>query len=243
MNADDVELTVNGQKVRCRLFRPVDAPQKLALLFLHGWTGRPNENAASFMAEKGFYSLTVIMRGHPGSDGDIKTITAKDSLADAITAFDYLKDQIPAGTGVAVVGNSYGGYIAALLSRDRGLAAISIRVPAAYPDASFELPKWGSGHDDPVVDAWRKQKTSFAENIAFTAVHDFKGQIQIIEAEQDEIVPRQTVANYVEAVSDPTRLDYELMAGWPHSIGKNVKIQEKFKDVLLKWAAKVAVEV
>jgi esterase/lipase len=238
MTAKDVELFVNDQKLSAKLFKPDGTPKKLALLFLHGWTGQPNEIAAAFMAEQGYYCLTIRMRGHPGSEGDIKAITAADSMADAVTAYAYLRSQVPQGTGIAAVGNSYGGFIAAVLSDRLELAALSLRVPANYPDEHFHLSKWGRGHDDPLVDAWRYAPHAPADNHALGAIHDFTGPIQIIEGGQDKVIPHQTVQNYVDAAS-PAQLEYVIMKDWPHSIGDNAQIQQEFHELLIKWVNSV----
>ena len=105
------------------------------------------------------------------------------------------------------------------------------------------LPKWDGGHDNPQVDAWRHMPTSFADNKAFAIVHKFPGNIQIIEGEQDEIIPHQTVQNYLDAAVDNPKVDYHLMKDWPHSIGNDPKRSAEFQEVLLNWANKVNTEV
>lgn len=229
----------NGQQIHAKLFVPSTNAKKLTLLFLHGWTGRPNEAAAEVMAQQGYYSLTISMRGHGESDGDIQTVTSKDSLDDALAAYDFLVKRIPKGTQIAAVGNSYGSYIAVLLSEQRELAALSLRVPAAYPDNLENLPKWRRGHEDPVINEWRKKPTNVAENRGLTLLHKFPGAIQIIEAEKDEVVPSQTVKNYVNAIADAKLLEYKLMKGWAHSLGGNDVWNKEFQTVLLSWANKV----
>lgn len=239
MTEEYVTLNVQGQKVTAKLFKPQGEAKKVAVLFLHGWTGRPNTHAAAFLAEQGYYALTLVFRGHEGSEGDIKTVTAGDSLADAEAAYDYLQQQLPAGVGIVAVGNSYGGYIATLLSTTRELEGLSLRVPATYPDANFSEPKWGRGHDDPAVATWRLTAVNPEENRAFRAVHNFKGEVQIIEAGLDAIVPHQAVQNYV-AATDPARLEYHLMKDWPHSLSDHPQRNQEFKDILISWLTKLA---
>lgn len=243
MKLKTTELEVNGEKVVVKLFAPDKGAKKLALLFLHGWTGKPNERAAEVMAKNGFYSLTISMRGHKPSGGDIQKVTAKDSLKDALASYDFLKSQLPEGTQIAAIGNSYGGYIAVILSEQRDLAGLSLRVPAAYPDEQIELPKWKKGHEDEYIHSWRQQPVEFSQNKAFSLVHNFPGQIQIIEAEKDEIVPSQTVRNYVNAIKDKNRLEYDVMKNWPHSLGDHPERNKKFQAILLKWADKVEKEL
>jgi uncharacterized protein len=230
-----IELLIDNQKVRGNLYVPDTNAKNVGVLFLHGWTGKPNESAAQFLAEHEYHALAIQMRGHGDSEGDIKKIRAQDSLNDAIAAYDYLVAQLPANGTIVAVGNSYGSYIAVLLSEARQLKGLSLRVPAAYPDESFELPKWGRGHDDPVIDAWRKQAHHYSTNNALSLLHEFEGNIQIIEAEKDEIVPRQTVYNYKNAVANPSQLSYIVLKNWPHSMGIDPKRNREFQELLLNW--------
>lgn len=234
MPREAFELEVDGQKVIGETFAPVGA-YKHAVLFLHGWTGRPNVRAAEVLVENGYYVMTLVFRGHPGSDGDITKIVTQESLDDAKAAYDLLRSKITAGTPIVVVGSSYGSYIASLLSAEREVEALSLRVPANYTDDGYDLPKWGRGHEDPVVAAWRLQPLNSSGTKSLQAVHDFSGKIQIFEAEQDEIIPHQAVKNYVDAVSDQSKLEHQLMKGWPHSLGDNEPRNKEFQTILLEW--------
>ena len=233
---EPVELSVDKQAVAGRLYGLQTKIKKPAFLFLHGWTGKPNDNAAETLAKNGYYAMTLIMRGHKGSDGDIKTVTALDSLHDACAAYDFLKTYIGNETPIVVVGNSYGSYIAILLTEKRRVDALSLRVPAGYPDELLGLPKWGKGHDDPIVAKWRTERTHYSDNKALHLLHDFKGPVQIIEAERDDVVPHQTVMNYKNAVSNETQLNYHFMKDWPHSLGTDRNRNQQFQQLLVTWA-------
>ncbi len=230
-----IDIKVGNQIVKANLYSPESNPKNVGVLFLHGWTGKPNELAGEFLAEKGFHALTIKMRGHGNSDGDIKKVTARDSLQDAIAAYDFLISQLPKGSQLYAVGNSYGAYIAVILSSERRLAGISLRVPANYPDDLYGLPKWGRGNDDPAVDKWRHKPCSAEQNRALNLVHNFKGKVQILEAEKDLIIPHQTVQNYVEAVFGESRLDYHLLMGWEHSMGLDPVRNKQLQELLLSW--------
>ena len=158
MQSELVELKVENQIIRGDFFKPIGTPKRLAILFLHGWTGKPTNSTAEFLSKNGYTSFTFSFRGHNNSDGNIKTITTRDSLNDALVAYDFLKSKIPNKMPFVVVGNSYGSYIAAILSASRSFKGISLRVPANYPDENLKLPKWGRGGEDPTVASWRLKK-------------------------------------------------------------------------------------
>ncbi len=235
MDVELIAIKVDDQKMWSTFYTPKKPAQKLAALFVHGWTGKPNEAAAMILAQHGYYCLTISLRGHGKSDGDIRTITTQDSFKDALAAYDFLKARLPHDVGIIAIGSSYGSYISALLSAQREIAALSLRVPANYADGDLSQPKWGHGNEDPKVAAWRLIPITYAENHALKAVHDMKGGVQIIEAENDEVVPHQTVLNYCDAVSNQKLLDYHYMKTWPHSLGDDSRRNQKYQEILLNW--------
>lgn len=227
-----IQLIVNDITLRGNLYMPNEIKKKPLILFLHGWTGKPNEQAASKLAEQGFGAMTFSLSGHNDSDGKLEEQTRQKSLLEVIAAYDFLRSQSEAE--IVAVGNSYGGYMATLLSAKRELAAISLRVPANYPDEKFE----GVQLNQRAVlyrRSWRDQPLDFKATRSLKAVHDFIGPIQIIEAELDELVPHQTILNYVNAVNTKAQLDYQLMKNWPHSIGDSVERERQFEQILLNW--------
>jgi len=233
--AEAVEIRVDGQTIRGRLYKPDGEAKPLAVLLLHGWTGRANDDAAAVLVAHGYSVLTVHLRGHGDSDGDINTVTRQNGLDDAVAAYDFLAAHVPTGAGIAVVGNSYGCYMAALLSHERKVAALSLRVPAAYQDGGFDRPKMGQGNGSGVVMEWRRTPHDWHGNRGFEAVHAFTGPIQILEAENDDVIPHQTVENYKVAAANPAQIEYHLMAGWPHSMGMDPERNRQFQELLLSW--------
>lgn len=231
----DTILTVDGQKVLVKLYASVEKPRTQVVLLLHGWNSRPDEQAAEHFSSLGYNVAAVAFRGHEGSDGDIRSITAENSLADAVAAYDYLRAYMPVESEVIVVGSSYGSYIAVLLSTVRPVKALSLRVPANYPDVTFYDPKWGDGSDNLLTTAWRKQSIAASENMALQAISSFQGHIQIIESGADEQIPHQTVQNYINAVADPSRLDYHFMPGWSHSIRRDDAKSNQYVALVQKW--------
>lgn len=224
------DLTLRG--VFCE---PEANTKNQAVLFLHGWTGTENANAAAFLAKNGYYAMTFSLPGHNNSDGDINTLTRAKSYDAVCLALESLKSRIPENMPIAVVGNSYGGYMAALVSGSTGVNAISLRVPANYPDAKFDQRQMGQGSEDPDIMKWRQKLHDHTETRALRALHAFTGKVQIIEAELDDAVPHETVQSYAHAVSDPSNLEFHLLQGWPHSLGIDPERNKQFQTVLYTW--------
>ena len=211
-------------------------PKPLATLFLHGWTGAPQDTGAPIMARNGFTCMTFSLSGHNDSDGKLEDQTRAKSLKEVLAAYDFFKSKLPAGTKIAAAGNSYGGYLAALLSAERPLAAIQMRAPANYKDEDFDEPKFlQSGKTSDELLSWRQKALDASQNLALKALSNFKGSVQIIEAQNDDVVPRQTVQNYVNAIVDKSKLDYRLMKDWPHSMGEDQQRNRQYQKLTLDW--------
>ena len=235
MKYEKVEFDDNGLKLRGDFFTPNDSTKNHAVLFLHGWTGGPNTDAAEVVAQEGYTAMTFSFEGHNNSDGSIDKITRKRALSNAVHAYDLLRKKTGPDTKIVLVGNSFGGYIAALLTYVRKCSDISLRVPANYLDTGMEEPQNGQGHEDPRVSEWRLKELQYNSSEALRAVNGFSGQIQIIEAQKDEIIPHRAVQNYVDACPDSAKVDYHIMQDWPHSLSTHKVRNKEFQELLIHW--------
>lgn len=240
MRIEQIEFEVDGQKLRGHLYKPESEAKKLALLFIHGWTGKPNDNAAEVLANHGFYAMTFSLSGHNDSDGTMESQTRDKSLKEVLAAYDFFKQRLPEGVQIAPVGNSYGGYMSILLSAERPLTAMSLRVASNYVDDHSNEKQLGQGSENPEVLKWRQLPLDFNATRTLRALHNFTGPIQIMEAELDELVPHQVTMNYLKAAKANKRVEYLVLKNWPHSMGDDPARNKEFQQLLLDWAEKVA---
>jgi len=231
-----ISFTSHGQRIAGNLFT-ADKPSPLAFLLLHGWLGYQNVAAAQALATLGCTSMTYDMRGNGDSEGDLSLLTRADFLRDAAVAYDYFREQVGEHVNIGVVGSSFGSYIGILLSEKRAITCLSLRVPANYPDDGLHKTGRTNTVENPEYREWRERALDYSQNKALHALHSFKGNVQIIESEQDEQVPRQTVLNYVHTISDPQMLSYTVMAGAPHSL-MTPDVQANYISLLRAWAQK-----
>ena len=222
-----------------------DAPedgftQKPAALLIHGWQSAQDRmfDMAEMLSQKsGITCLTIDLKGHGKSEGKIGEHSRRDFLDDVIAAYDFLVAQPNVDPSkIGVLGSSFGGYLAPLLISKRGVAWMVLRVPADYPDEGFETPKIPSAVDERSdVNHWRGQKRSCDSTAALRAVHEFHGKILIVESENDDLIPHQTIQNYVDAVSEKRDLQYELMKGAPHSLTRYPEFKKEFNEIVFEW--------
>ena len=124
--------------------------------------------------------------------------------------------------------------MATLLSAERQLLAMALRVPADYRDVGFEEPLYAQ-RQEWEHSQWKNTSHARDETIALRAVHSFGGHILIVESENDEIIPAVTVRSYKDAVTNPDKLSYVVMAKAPHSISRFPQLQKEYEIIVFKW--------
>src|SRR5690606_7891718 len=128
-----------------------------------------------------------------------ETVTRAQNLEDLIAAYDWLVAAPHVDPdAIGVVGISYGGYLASLLTVERNVQWLVLRSPALYPDDDWNAPK-ASLNRDPGLMPFRRSRISSNDNRALRACAEFTGDVLIVEAENDVTVPHQTICNYEAA--------------------------------------------
>ena len=103
------------------------------VLFAHGWGGSQMHDLARSReaAGLGCVCVTFDLRGHGAGARESATVTRAQNLADLVAAYDWLAGQPNVDAGaIGVVGISYGGYLACLLTSLRRVAWLALRSPA-----------------------------------------------------------------------------------------------------------------
>jgi alpha-beta hydrolase superfamily lysophospholipase len=206
------------------------------VLFVHGWGGSQEQYVARAkeVAALGCVCLTFDLRGHAETNAQQASVSRDDNLHDVLAAYDMLASQPSVDPdAIAVVGSSYGGYLAAILTTMRRVKWLALRVPALYMDSGWELPKQQL-HQDQDLDTYRKSLMPAAENRALRACAAYQGDVMIIESELDKIVPHEVIANYLEACIKPRSLTYRVIHGADHGLSDE-STQRAYTALLVSW--------
>ncbi|MGI8420160.1 MAG: alpha/beta hydrolase family protein [Candidatus Levyibacteriota bacterium] len=167
---------MTGESLEGTLVTPVQSNGK-AVLFIHGW--RSNEfgyiHRAKALADIGYICFAFSLRGHGGSDGDIRKLTRQDFINDVTDAYDFLAKQNSVNPDeIGIVSASFGGYLSALLTKRRQVRWLALRAPANYPDNGFEdIPQNKYPYESTSTEGWRKQKLDHNATEALRAIYQY----------------------------------------------------------------------
>jgi len=239
MDAVIEQTRVGEAQLRCTLLRqPGLSP---AALFVHGWDGSSADDfeRVGRLGALGMTCAAFDQRGHGDDGGEHDSVTRQQALADLIEVYDWLASQPQLDADrIGVVGFSYGGYLAALLTAQRPLSWLALRSPALYPDRGWRVPKVELKRERDLR-RYREQTLSPAQNEALLACSRFRGPVLLVRSECDERLPRQVADNYAAAFGQAHALETQVLEGADHAL-TDPRLRQAYNDRLVAWAMRLA---
>jgi pimeloyl-ACP methyl ester carboxylesterase len=206
------------------------------VLFVHGWGGDQGQYVARAreLAALGCICLTFDLRGHAQTQARRDLVSREEGMRDILAAYDFLAAQRNVDSdSIAVVGSSYGGYLAALLTALRPIRWLTLRAPALYKDSEWNLPKLRLKNEQD-LEKYRRQPVTPDESKALRACMAFTGDVLIVESERDTVIPHQVIVNYREACISARSLTYRLIEGADHGLS-NEPWKTAYTLLLVNW--------
>src|SRR5215207_1924070 len=232
-----IDIRVDGQRIAGTLVTPDTLIP--GVLFVHGWGGSQEKYLARAreIAALGCVCLTFNLRGHAETEPQYDTVTREDNLRDLLAAYDLLAEHsLVDKSSIAVVGSSYGAYLAAILTELRPVRWLALRVPALYRDEDWSLPKQQLKKYE--LAAYRRLAISPDENRALGACAAFRSDVLIVESEHDDIIPHPVIANDMAAFENAHSLTYRVIEGADHGLSEE-SWQQAFTTLLVNWATEM----
>jgi dienelactone hydrolase len=231
---EKIEVRVDAEPIEATLVTPGTLIP--GVLFVHGWGGSQEQYLARAreISVLGCVCLTFDLRGHAGTQRQRETVSRESNLRDTLAAYDVLAGHPHVDrSAIAVVGSSYGGYLAAILTALRPVKWLALRAPALYIDTGWETPKLQL-HKDQDLRTYRRSFVPAETNRALRACADFQGDVLIVESELDDTIPRTVITSYREACLKARSLTYRCIPGADHGLTVDAA-QRAYTSLLTQW--------
>lgn len=237
--SEPIELLVGTEAIAGTLLAP---QQRMpGILFVHGWGGSQERDMlrGRHIAGLGCVCLTFDLRGHEKTLVQKQTITREQNLQDILAAYDRLVEHPSTDPDrIAVIGTSYGGYLATILTTLRPVRWLAMRVPALYWDEQWQIPK--QQLDRERLMQYRQTRLGPQNNRALAACADFAGDVLIVESEHDEHVPHTTIMNYRSAFQQAHSMTHRIIDGADHSLSSE-RCQQAYTSILTSWISEMII--
>lgn len=249
-----VELRVDGQRIAGHIVHPPPQIRRIVparsseafaadgrhpgVLLVHGWGGnqRPQLASARRLSRQGLVCLTLNLRGHVETRHHRDRVSREQNLRDLLVGVDRLcADPAVDPRRIGLVGSSYGGYLAVLLTAERPVLWLGLQAPALYKDEGFDRPKVELNRD-PDLERYRRQRHPPEDNLALATAARFAGDVLIVESERDDVIPRPVIESYRQAFAGARSVTHELMERATHGIG-HPEERQRYTDILVGWFA------
>lgn len=210
------------------------SPETHAFFFIHGWGGDKESNAVyvSELTKLGHLCVNFDLLGHGVRKEEKDTLNREEFLNQVLVEYDESNEL--ENKKCIVVGSSFGAYLALLLSEKRNVETLILRAPANYPDENFNLSDFRLSSDKEKMLAWRKMILKPGETSSMRALQNFSGDTLIVESENDEMIPHETIENYLYSAEDKKRITHIIMPQTSHRLQNDAQKKEYF-DIFYKW--------
>ncbi|RZL62612.1 MAG: alpha/beta fold hydrolase [Variovorax sp.] len=228
-----VDIAVDGQHIDGTLVAA--SHQVPGVLLVHGWDGSQAQYQARAheIAALGCVCLTFDLRGHARHAGQRQSVSREDNLRDVLAAYDVLVSHPTVDPqSVAIVGSSYGGYLAAIVTTLRPVRWLALRAPALYRDAEWDVPKGALSRSD--LATYRQSVVAPPDNRALKACSEFRGDTLIVESEHDRQVPHPVIESYLHAFKRVNSVTYRVIAGADHALSEESS-RQAYGMLLVSW--------
>lgn len=238
-SSETIDIRVDGETIAGTFLEP--QARIPGVLFVHGWGGSQERDLARArgIAGLGCICLSFDLRGHALTRAQQETVTRAQNLRDLLAAYDRLAAHPHTDPeAIAVVGTSYGGYLAAILTSLRPVRWLALRVPALYRDEDWDVPKRLLNKED--LRRYRGARVCATENRALTACAAFRGDVLLVESEHDDFVPHETIMSFRAAFQKTHSMTHRILDGADHALTGEA-CQRAYTSILVDWVTEMVI--
>jgi hypothetical protein len=200
-----------------------ETKEKPDLFMLHG-AGKSTRQRFDFMREKllrkGLASLSFDLPGHGETGGDLSS----SSLRERTEIANKIISSYSNGEAISIVGNSMSGYTAVKLTEIYEVENLILIVPAAYDKAAYEL------HFNETFSKCLRREKSYLDSDSWKILKNYKGNLLIISAESDEVIPREIIERLMSSSVNAKSRKLITVKNAPHGIMSFMRENPKVMD-------------
>lgn len=237
MKMQDYVVEVNGNQTPWRLFEPDGSKAEWAVLWLQGFASTIEGHSDGVIRMAEATKTTFVMlnyAGHGNNPIPLDEATRAQQFDEVCAVYDELVNR--GYTKIMVSGGSFGAYMATLLCGKRDLASMTLRAPAIYNDAEYELPYAETISSQEHADnTWRLNVTPETESVALRNVMNYYGDTYVIEHENDEVISKNIPEAYAGVARHP---NYIIIRDCTHS-PRQMHNPQKYFEIIESWACTI----
>lgn len=206
------------------------------LLSLIGRTSRKNKERYKKLYRKaakeiGITTIIFDYTGHGESPFNIEELTPAQHFLEVISVFDWIKREYP-NKKVAVIGSSYGGFLATQLTKYRKFDKLILRAPAIYRPTDFYTKK--KDEDIAVTAKFRRNAKELSGHPLLARASKFEGESFLLVHKRDEQIPKEMTDAYVHAFN-PEIVVHDVT----HSLDDATEEEiDDYEETVLNWLKK-----
>lgn len=189
---------------------------------------------AKVVADTGLSALVIDLSGHGESPFDVDETVPAQHLLEATKAYDWIKTNYPDST-VHVMGTSYGGFMAAYLTRFRAVQKLVLRTPAIYEPKDFYTQH--QYIDKLQVREYRKNTEALKKHPLFLQEPIGQPSTLLVVHGEDKSVPTETTDIYKSEFAAETY----IAEGFVHAFRDPSHPQDgimKYYEIITDWLLK-----
>lgn len=186
MHTEELLFAAGGQRLAATKIYPSNG-NKPGILALHGLGPTATRHSMRYLledlADSGYASMTFEFAGNGDSTGSLDESSLRQRREETLAAAGQLNPDDPP----VLIGTSMGAHLAAWCVPELRPRGLVLFCPAAYPAAALDT-KFGGRLARPA---------SYPDSPAFDGMREFCGDLLIIGARNDEVVPETVIAEYL----------------------------------------------
>jgi len=179
---------------------------------------------AKILSRNGNSIVSFDFSGHGESSGHMKESSLEKRVHESLQVVNQLHMDSP----VTLIGTSMGGHIVLELLSYITVENLILFCPALYTEKAYTIP-FGSGFTELI-----RQKNSYENPMVLKKLAAFRGNILLITAEKDDIIPERVTEQIKDHSVHASKLRHVCLTRTPHVIHSWAEKHLHIKDLIIR---------